>query len=232
MLKLWHKLQQHSTLKMTWKNWALAGNKQVEGAPFTGLFWWPSSAQLWNVVVKVFGTSLLSSWKCGFADSWFLLVRKACTVTHLPLWDFSGCCVHVLRIPAGSAGPAGVQSIVPEESPTLPSPAPCSGLEVPQLHFHAHRVSSRLIAEFLMKSRRPGCHFWGHSWVSSSLSATKLKMQETPESPRFPWPEFILNSYVLSANERKQNLNKIKAKHYLFNKPNSMSKWQLTVFAC
>lgn len=53
-----------------------------------------------------------------------------------------GGCVHVLWVPAGPLGTAGVQPVLPKEPLTLPPPAPCPGLEVPQLHFHAHRVSS------------------------------------------------------------------------------------------
>lgn len=53
-----------------------------------------------------------------------------------------GCGVHVLWVPVGPAGPAGVQPVLPKEPIAVPPPAPSPGLEVPQLHFHAHRVSS------------------------------------------------------------------------------------------
>lgn len=50
-------------------------------------------------------------------------------------------CVHVLRFPAGPVCPAGVQPAVLKEPLPLPPSAEGPGLEVPQLQFHAHRVS-------------------------------------------------------------------------------------------
>lgn len=49
--------------------------------------------------------------------------------------------VHVLRFPAGPVCPAGVQPTVLKEPLPLPPSAEGPGLEVPQLQFHAHRVS-------------------------------------------------------------------------------------------
>lgn len=65
-----------------------------------------------------------------FIDCWRFIVA-------LP-----GCGVHVLWAPVRPPGPAGVQPVLLEEPLTVPPPAPSSGLEVPQLHFHAHRVST------------------------------------------------------------------------------------------
>lgn len=80
-----------------------------------------------------------------------------------PLVPLPGSRVHVLRLPAGPLGPAGVQPVLPEEPFAVPSPAPSPGLEVPQLHFHAHRVSSHLAIGFLIKSIRPRCRSRGRS---------------------------------------------------------------------
>lgn len=77
-----------------------------------------------------------------------------------------GSCVHVLRLPPGPLGPAGVQPVLSEELLTLPPPAPSPGLEVPQLHFHAHWVSSLLAFEFVITSSSPCCRFWGHGFLN------------------------------------------------------------------
>lgn len=65
-------------------------------------------------------------------------------VTYCLFSALPGSCVHVLWVPDGPLGPASVQSILPKESPTLPSSATSPGLEVSQLHFHAHWVSLNL----------------------------------------------------------------------------------------
>jgi len=52
--------------------------------------------------------------------------------------------VHVLRVPAGPLGPAGIEPLLPEEPLTVPPTAAGAGLEIPQLHFHAHWVSLHL----------------------------------------------------------------------------------------
>lgn len=76
----------------------------------------------------------------------FLL--KSLTVC-LPLCAFLGSSVHVLRIPTGPLSPTGVQPVISKEPLTLSPPATSTSLEVPQLHFYAHWVSSNSAVEFL-----------------------------------------------------------------------------------
>lgn len=96
-----------------------------------------------------------------------------CVCVTLP-----GSCVHVLRLPAGPLGPAGVQPVLSKELLTLPPPAPSPGLEVPQLHFHAHRVSSLLAVEFLIMSSSPCGRFWDRSREFLQVSASEFWVLE------------------------------------------------------
>lgn len=78
--------------------------------------------------------------------------------------------VHVLWVPARPLGPAGIQPVLSKEPLTLPPPATSPGLEVPQLHFHAH-------------------------WVSSHLSIFQYYYPE--EMTHFKWLEFVHVSRVI-----------------------------------
>lgn len=80
--------------------------------------------------------------------------------------------VHVLRLPAGPLGAAGVQPVVPKEPLTLPPPATSPGLEVPQLQFHAHWVSSRLAIGFSNYGHYTPLHF--SVGLCVTLSASKI----------------------------------------------------------
>lgn len=144
-----------------------------ECGSFSGFFWW-----VWFVCGATTSSSeskyeseivLIHNARWIKRDLWELLLN----VLLLYLCGSSGSCVHVLWLPAGPPGPAGVQPVLPKEPLTLPSPAPSPGLEVLQLHFHAHWVSSHLTVEFLIMSIRPCCRFQGHSWVFSSHSSSK-----------------------------------------------------------
>lgn len=141
-----------------------------ECGSFTGLFWWVCSATTSSRESKYQSEIVLihnAHWIKW--DLWELLLN----VLFLYLCDSSGSCVHVLWLPAGPPGPAGVQPVLSKEPLTLPPPAPSPGLEVLQLHFHAHWVSSHLSVEFLIMSIRLCRWFWGHSWVFTSHSASK-----------------------------------------------------------